>query len=195
MNWDQLEGRWHQVKGTIRAKWGKLTDDDVRSVAGSKEVLTGKLQERYGLLKDEAEKQANEWIAKLAVEMDVEVPGGEAATEKKGRREHEAEGGAAGAVAGGVLGAVGGPPGVVAGAVIGAAAGALAGFAADRESAARETEEAKLDREIGVSDGELGAPNLEHPPATVGTYSGSSTGTSSTDGEAPAEGPMQPPNP
>jgi hypothetical protein len=135
-------------------------------------------------MKNEADEEAN-----------LEVQGTEARAERKERREHEAEGGAAGAVAGGVLGAVGGPPGVVAGMVIGAAAGALAGFAADRESAAHEAEEAKLDREIGVSEGELGAPNLEHPPATVGTYSGSSTGTASTDGEAPAEGPMQPPTP
>jgi uncharacterized protein YjbJ (UPF0337 family) len=65
MNWEQVEGQWHQVKGNLKAKWGKLTDDDVQHVSGKKEVLVGKLQERYGILKDEAEKQADEWIAKL----------------------------------------------------------------------------------------------------------------------------------
>jgi uncharacterized protein YjbJ (UPF0337 family) len=65
MNWDQFEGQWHQVKGTVKAKWGKLTDDDVHSVAGKKEILLGKLQTRYGIVKDEAEKQADEWIAKV----------------------------------------------------------------------------------------------------------------------------------
>jgi uncharacterized protein YjbJ (UPF0337 family) len=66
MNWDQLEGQWHQVKGNLKSKWGKLTDDDVHNVAGKKENLVGKIQERYGILKDEAEKQADEWIAKLS---------------------------------------------------------------------------------------------------------------------------------
>lgn len=66
MNWDQLEGQWHQVKGNLQSKWAKLTDDDVAHVSGKKEVLIGKLQERYGILKDEAEKQADEWITKLS---------------------------------------------------------------------------------------------------------------------------------
>jgi uncharacterized protein YjbJ (UPF0337 family) len=66
MNWDQLEGQWHQVKGNLKSKWAKLTDDDVTTVSGKKEALVGKLQERYGILKDEAEKQADEWIAKLS---------------------------------------------------------------------------------------------------------------------------------
>jgi len=65
MNWDQIEGQWHQVKGTLKSKWGKLTDDDVKNVAGKRELLVGKLQTRYGIVKDEAEKQADEWIAKL----------------------------------------------------------------------------------------------------------------------------------
>jgi uncharacterized protein YjbJ (UPF0337 family) len=66
MNWDQIEGQWHQVKGTLKSKWGKLTDDDVTNVAGKREILVGKLQTRYGIVKDEAEKQADEWIAKLS---------------------------------------------------------------------------------------------------------------------------------
>lgn len=65
MNWDQIEGQWHQVVGSLKSKWGKLTDDDVKNVAGKKDALIGKLQERYGILKDEAEKQADEWLAKV----------------------------------------------------------------------------------------------------------------------------------
>lgn len=62
MNWDQIEGKWKQVKGSARAKWGKLTDDDLDVIAGKRESLVGKLQERYGIAKDEAEKQSDEWI-------------------------------------------------------------------------------------------------------------------------------------
>ena len=62
MNMDQLEGNWHQLKGTIRQKWGKLTDDDVDIINGKREILIGKLQERYGIAKQEAQKQADEWM-------------------------------------------------------------------------------------------------------------------------------------
>jgi len=65
MNWDQIEGQWHQVKGSVRSKWAKLTDDDVANLAGKRELLVGKLQTRYGIMKDEAERQADEWLAKL----------------------------------------------------------------------------------------------------------------------------------
>ncbi len=71
MNWDQLEGRWHQVTGSLKAQWGKLTDDDVKHVSGKKDVLLGKLQERYGIVKDEAEKQVNEWLAKISPKGDT----------------------------------------------------------------------------------------------------------------------------
>ena len=66
MNWDQIEGQWQQVTGNLKSQWGKLTDDDVKNVAGKKDALIGVIQERYGILKDDAEKQANEWIAKLS---------------------------------------------------------------------------------------------------------------------------------
>jgi uncharacterized protein YjbJ (UPF0337 family) len=65
MNWDQIEGQWGQLKGQVKSKWSKLTDDDVTNLSGKKETLIGKLQERYGILKDEAEQQVDEWIAKL----------------------------------------------------------------------------------------------------------------------------------
>jgi uncharacterized protein YjbJ (UPF0337 family) len=66
MNWDQLEGQWHQVKGNLKSQWGKLTDDDVQHVSGKRENLVGKIRERYGIVKEEAEKQADEWIAKVS---------------------------------------------------------------------------------------------------------------------------------
>jgi uncharacterized protein YjbJ (UPF0337 family) len=57
MNWDQVAGNWKQLKGTVREKWGKLTDDDLDVVAGKRDQLLGKIQERYGITKEEAEKE------------------------------------------------------------------------------------------------------------------------------------------
>jgi len=65
MNWDQIAGQWHQLHGEAKSKWAKLTDDDLKNVAGMREQLAGKLQERYGILKEDAEKQINEWTQKL----------------------------------------------------------------------------------------------------------------------------------
>lgn len=61
MNADQVEGKWKQLKGTIKTKWGKLTDDDLTVIGGKKDVLVGKIQERYGITKEEAQKQADEF--------------------------------------------------------------------------------------------------------------------------------------
>ncbi|TAJ04405.1 MAG: CsbD family protein [Planctomycetota bacterium] len=61
MNWDTIKGNWLQVRGKAREKWGKLTDDDLDRVAGVRDQLVGKVQERYGVLRDEAEKQVGEW--------------------------------------------------------------------------------------------------------------------------------------
>jgi uncharacterized protein YjbJ (UPF0337 family) len=66
MNWESIEGQWKQLKGNIKQKWAKLTDDDVRNLSGKREELVGRIQERYGCLKDEAEQQVDEWIAKIA---------------------------------------------------------------------------------------------------------------------------------
>ena len=112
---------------------------------------------------------------------------------EQGHRAHEAEGGASGALAGAVLGAGAGPPGMVAGAVIGSVAGALAGGVLDRESSKKVAYSRELDAVIGVSEGELGAPNLKHPPARIGAYSAASTGAASSPSEQPAEGPIQAP--
>lgn len=61
MNWDRIQGNWKQMKGALRTKWGKLTDDEFDQLAGHKDKLVGKIQERYGIEKDEAERQVNEW--------------------------------------------------------------------------------------------------------------------------------------
>jgi len=65
MNWDQITGNWKQIKGQAKEQWGKLTNDDLDIVAGQREKLVGKLQERYGLAREEALKQADEWVARL----------------------------------------------------------------------------------------------------------------------------------
>ena len=61
MNWDQIAGNWKQVKGVVREKWGKLTDDDVDIIAGKRDILLGKIQERHGIAREEAEKQLKAW--------------------------------------------------------------------------------------------------------------------------------------
>lgn len=67
MNSDQLEGKWKQVKGSVKQKWGKLTDDDINVIAGKRDQLIGKLQERYGFAREQAEKQADEWVHTVPV--------------------------------------------------------------------------------------------------------------------------------
>ena len=64
MNWDRIEGNWKQLKGQAREHWGKLTDDDVDVAAGNREQLVGKVQERYGIAKDEAERQVDEFATR-----------------------------------------------------------------------------------------------------------------------------------
>jgi uncharacterized protein YjbJ (UPF0337 family) len=65
MNWDYIKGNWKQVTGKLRQKWGKLTDDDLTVVAGKRDELLGKIQERYGLGKDEAERELDEFTRSL----------------------------------------------------------------------------------------------------------------------------------
>lgn len=61
MNWDVIEGNWKQVKGSIKRQWGKLTDDHLDVIAGNRDKLAGKIQESYGIGKDEAERQLKDW--------------------------------------------------------------------------------------------------------------------------------------
>jgi uncharacterized protein YjbJ (UPF0337 family) len=61
MNKDILQGNWKQFKGEVQKQWGKLTDDKLDQIDGSREKLIGQLQEDYGIARDEAEKQVKNW--------------------------------------------------------------------------------------------------------------------------------------
>ncbi len=61
MNEDRIKGKWKQLSGTLKEKWGKLTDDDLQIAEGNREYLAGKIQERYGLAKDEAAKHVKDF--------------------------------------------------------------------------------------------------------------------------------------
>ncbi len=65
MNWDQIAGEWLQAKGRLRAKWAKLTDDDFEAIAGRKDILVGRLQERYGRKKEDAEREVDAYLQSL----------------------------------------------------------------------------------------------------------------------------------
>jgi uncharacterized protein YjbJ (UPF0337 family) len=73
MNWDRIEGQWKQVKGSVKERWGKLTDDDLNVVGGKKDQLVGRIQERYGIAKDEAQKQVEEWNRTLPEDNQAEA--------------------------------------------------------------------------------------------------------------------------
>jgi uncharacterized protein YjbJ (UPF0337 family) len=61
MNWDRIAGNWKQLKGKARTQWGKLTDDDLEVAAGNRDELIGRIQARYGITKEEAARQVDEW--------------------------------------------------------------------------------------------------------------------------------------
>ncbi|HSU60403.1 MAG TPA: CsbD family protein [Bryobacteraceae bacterium] len=63
MNSDQFEGKWKQLKGSVKLRWAKLTDDDLTALGGKKDQLVGKIQERYGITREQAEKEADEWAS------------------------------------------------------------------------------------------------------------------------------------
>jgi uncharacterized protein YjbJ (UPF0337 family) len=65
MNWDRVEGNWKQFTGKVKEQWGKLTEDDIAVIGGKQEQLIGRIQERYGVAKDEAEKQVKTWAGGL----------------------------------------------------------------------------------------------------------------------------------
>lgn len=66
MNWDTIQGKWQELKGEARSKWAKLTDDDLEAVGGKKDVLVGRLQQRYGMQKDAAEAELDGWIKQVS---------------------------------------------------------------------------------------------------------------------------------
>jgi uncharacterized protein YjbJ (UPF0337 family) len=72
MNWDEIQGKWKQMKGDLRTRWGKLTDDDLHTIGGEKDKLVGVVQERYGIQKDEAQRQVDEWHEGMQAENDAE---------------------------------------------------------------------------------------------------------------------------
>jgi uncharacterized protein YjbJ (UPF0337 family) len=65
MAWDQIAGNWKQFKGKIKETWGDLTDDELDQIAGKRDVLLGKLQERYGMGKDEADRKLRDFEDRL----------------------------------------------------------------------------------------------------------------------------------
>lgn len=65
MNEDTIKGQWKQLRGKLKSRWGKLTDDDLATASGNTEYLAGRIQERYGIARDEAEKQIRDFDARL----------------------------------------------------------------------------------------------------------------------------------
>lgn len=65
MNWDTIEGNWNKVKGAARQQWGKLNDDELEQLKGKREEMIGKIQERYGVARDEAEKQLKDFETRI----------------------------------------------------------------------------------------------------------------------------------
>ncbi len=65
MNWDQIKGNWKQLKGQAKQQWGKLTDDDLTRAEGDRDILVGRIQERYGIARDDAERQVSDWERRL----------------------------------------------------------------------------------------------------------------------------------
>jgi uncharacterized protein YjbJ (UPF0337 family) len=72
MNWDQVQGKWKQMKGSAKTRWGKLTDDDLDVIAGERDQLVGRIQERYGIAKDQAQNEVDEWNRTLDEENDYQ---------------------------------------------------------------------------------------------------------------------------
>ena len=74
MNWDRIEGNWKQAKGKVKERWGRLTDDDLDVIAGKREQLCGRLQEAYGISKDDAERQVGEWGESFTMDVVGQAP-------------------------------------------------------------------------------------------------------------------------
>lgn len=61
MNWDRVQGNWKQLKGKVKERWGRLTDDQLEIIGGRRDQLVGRIQECYGIARDDAERQVREW--------------------------------------------------------------------------------------------------------------------------------------
>ncbi len=66
MNMDQIKGKWNQIKGEAKIKWGRLTDDDLNEIDGNYDKIVGKLQEHYGYAKERAEKETRSFFERHA---------------------------------------------------------------------------------------------------------------------------------
>jgi uncharacterized protein YjbJ (UPF0337 family) len=62
LSWDQIAGDWKQFQGQVQKQWGKLTNDDLQQAKGDQKILAGKIQERYGITKEEADRQVKDWL-------------------------------------------------------------------------------------------------------------------------------------
>jgi uncharacterized protein YjbJ (UPF0337 family) len=63
--WDRIAGNWKQLKGTVRERWGELTDDEIEQAQGKLEHFVGTIQERYGITREEARRQVDEWADEI----------------------------------------------------------------------------------------------------------------------------------
>ncbi|TWW09002.1 CsbD family protein [Planctomyces bekefii] len=65
MNWDQIEGQWKDLKGRMRERWAKLTEDDLEWISGKRDRLLGKVQKHYGMQKEKAEKEVDSFVTSI----------------------------------------------------------------------------------------------------------------------------------
>ena len=74
MNWDTIKGNWNQLKGKVREEWGDFTDDDLEYIAGKRDQFVGRMQERYGYAREDAERHVDAWAGRNTV-VDNGIPG------------------------------------------------------------------------------------------------------------------------
>lgn len=65
INWNEIAGKWKQLGGEVKKQWGKLTDDELTEINGNREILSGKIQEKYGIAKEYADSQIDKWVEKM----------------------------------------------------------------------------------------------------------------------------------
>jgi uncharacterized protein YjbJ (UPF0337 family) len=68
MGWDQLQTKWAQMRGQLRHRWGRLTEDDLDVIAGHRDTFVGRVQERYSVDREEAQRRIEEWLRTLREE-------------------------------------------------------------------------------------------------------------------------------